>query len=206
MPQLGETVTEGTILRWAKQVGDVIAEDEVLLEISTDKVDTEVPSPVSGTILDILVPEGETVAVGVDLVVIGEAGESTGEASPEQGAAVEMAPEVAADLHPASETLAGPDTGFEAGQAAKLTDDEVEAFFAEPSPAERTPRLLSPVVRRLIREHDLDVAQIAGTGQGGRVTRRDVEAYISSNGSTTAAPPIAPAEPTAPAPAEVEPI
>jgi len=206
MPQLGETVTEGTILRWAKQVGDTIAEDEVLLEISTDKVDTEVPSPVSGTILDILVPEGETVEVGVDLVVIGEAGESTGEASPEQEADVEMAPEVAADLHPASETPVGADTGFEAGQAAELTDNEVEAFFAEPSPVERTPRLLSPVVRRLIREHDLDVAQIAGTGQGGRVTRRDVEAYISSNGATTAPPPRAPVEPAQPALAEVEPI
>ncbi len=72
MPQLGETVTEGTILSWPKQVGDAIAEDEVLVEISTDKVDTEVPSPVSGTILEILVPEGETVEVGVDLVVIGE--------------------------------------------------------------------------------------------------------------------------------------
>jgi 2-oxoglutarate dehydrogenase E2 component (dihydrolipoamide succinyltransferase) len=200
MPQLGETVTEGTILRWAKQVGDTIAEDEVLLEISTDKVDTEVPSPVSGTILDILVPEGETVEVGVDLVVIGAAGESTGEPSPEKGAEVEMAPEVAADLHPASETPVGADTGFEAGQAAELTDNEVEAFFAEPSPAERTPRLLSPVVRRLIREHDLDVAQIAGTGQGGRVTRRDVEAYISSNGATTAPPPRAPVEPAQPAP------
>ncbi|HSM44483.1 MAG TPA: biotin/lipoyl-containing protein, partial [Acidimicrobiia bacterium] len=70
-PQLGETVTEGTILRWAKQVGDTIAEDEVLLEISTDKVDTEVPSPVGGTILEILVEEGATVEVGADLVVIG---------------------------------------------------------------------------------------------------------------------------------------
>ncbi|HEY5685558.1 MAG TPA: biotin/lipoyl-containing protein, partial [Acidimicrobiia bacterium] len=76
MPQLGETVTEGTILRWAKSVGDSIAPDEVLVEISTDKVDTEVPSPVGGTILEILVPEGETVGVGTPLVVIGEAGEA----------------------------------------------------------------------------------------------------------------------------------
>ena len=77
MPQLGETVTEGTILKWAKQVGDTIGEDEVLVEISTDKVDTEVPSPVGGTILEILVSEGDTVQVGVDLVVIGVANEST---------------------------------------------------------------------------------------------------------------------------------
>jgi pyruvate dehydrogenase E2 component (dihydrolipoamide acetyltransferase) len=81
MPQLGETVTEGTILRWAKQVGDTIAEDEVLVEISTDKVDTEVPSPVGGTILEILVEEGDTVEVGTDLVVIGDADESPGEAA-----------------------------------------------------------------------------------------------------------------------------
>jgi pyruvate dehydrogenase E2 component (dihydrolipoamide acetyltransferase) len=75
MPQLGETVTEGTILRWAKKVGDAIAEDEVLVEISTDKVDTEVPSPVAGTILEILVEEGATVEVGTELVVIGDADE-----------------------------------------------------------------------------------------------------------------------------------
>jgi 2-oxoglutarate dehydrogenase E2 component (dihydrolipoamide succinyltransferase) len=80
MPQLGETVTEGTILRWAKQPGDTISEDEVLLEISTDKVDTEVPSPASGTVLEILVPEGETVAVGTELARIGEAGEAGGAA------------------------------------------------------------------------------------------------------------------------------
>src|SRR3989304_6344371 len=76
MPQLGETVTEGTILRWAKKPGDTIREDEVLLEISTDKVDTEVPSPATGTAPQILVPEGPTVAVGTPLVVIGQAGEA----------------------------------------------------------------------------------------------------------------------------------
>ncbi|MEN8112903.1 MAG: biotin/lipoyl-containing protein, partial [Actinomycetota bacterium] len=76
MPQLGETVTEGTVLSWAKQVGEQIAEDEVLLEISTDKVDTEMPSPASGVIVEILVPAGETVAVGTPIVVIGEAGEA----------------------------------------------------------------------------------------------------------------------------------
>ncbi|MFZ0493986.1 MAG: biotin/lipoyl-containing protein, partial [Acidimicrobiia bacterium] len=76
MPQLGETVTEGTVLSWPKKVGDTIREDEVLVEVSTDKVDTEIPSPVAGTILDILVPEGETVKVGTPMVVIGEAGEA----------------------------------------------------------------------------------------------------------------------------------
>ena len=120
MPQLGETVTEGTILRWAKQIGDTIAEDEVLLEISTDKVDTEVPSPVAGTILEILVTEGDTVEVGVELVVIGDADSDAAPAEPVP----------ATDLHPGSETPTGPDTGFEvsadSGFEANLVSDEPE--------------------------------------------------------------------------------
>jgi pyruvate dehydrogenase E2 component (dihydrolipoamide acetyltransferase) len=198
MPQLGETVTEGTILKWAKKVGDTIAEDEVLVEISTDKVDTEVPSPVGGTILEILVEEGATVEVGVDLVVIGDEGESadaspttevTSEeaAQPEvetEGAAAteEMTTEVAGELHPASETPDGADEGFAAGHEDKdeLTEEQVDSFFAEPSPADKGPQLLSPVVRKLIRENDVDIGEIQGTGQGGRITRRDVEAHIAA--------------------------
>lgn len=196
MPQLGETVTEGTILKWAKQVGDTIAEDEVLVEISTDKVDTEVPSPVAGTILEILVPEGETVEVGVELVVIGEAGEEAAPApddseepatADEEPAASEeeVTAEVAEELHPASETPEGADAGFEAGQTAEtakdsLTDEEVEEFFAEPSAAEKEPQLLSPVVRKLARENDLDLSRVSGTGKGGRITRNDVESFLAS--------------------------
>ncbi|MFQ5523086.1 MAG: dihydrolipoamide acetyltransferase family protein [Acidimicrobiia bacterium] len=202
MPQLGETVTEGTILRWAKQAGETIAEDEVLVEISTDKVDTEVPSPVAGTILEILVPEGETVEVGRPLVVIGEAGETVeptptpAEAeAPAEVPAEEEEHSVPADVHPASETPAGADTGFEASAP---SDEEVEAFFAEPAAgAEESERLvLSPVVRRLVREHDIDITQIKGTGQGGRITRRDVEAYLA--GAPAAAPEPAPAPAAAP--------
>jgi 2-oxoglutarate dehydrogenase E2 component (dihydrolipoamide succinyltransferase) len=201
MPQLGETVTEGTILRWAKQVGDTIAEDEVLVEISTDKVDTEVPSPVGGTILEILVEEGDTVEVGVDLVVIGAADEAPagtqgGEPAAEEPAEAEtpdepaeeteeMSAEIAQDLHPASETPSGADTGFESGQRqpapdGKVSDEEIESFFTEPSAAEKEPRLLSPVVRKLIREHDVDISQIEGSGQGGRITRKDVEKHIEA--------------------------
>ena len=181
MPQLGETVTEGTILKWAKQVGDTITEDEVLVEISTDKVDTEVPSPVGGIILELLVAEGDTVEVGVELVVIGEAGE-VADSSP----APESAESMPDDLHPASETPAGPDTGFEASLAADsatdaATEDKVEAFFAEPSAAEADPQLLSPVVRRLVRENNIDITAVQGSGQGGRVTRKDVEEFISGS-------------------------
>ncbi|MGB7860883.1 MAG: 2-oxo acid dehydrogenase subunit E2 [Acidimicrobiia bacterium] len=190
MPQLGETVTEGTILKWSKQVGDQIREDEVLVEISTDKVDTEVPSPVSGTILEILVEEGDTVEVGVDLVVIGGADESS---PPSSDPSTQVAEPPLADLHPASETPAGPDTGFEAGlladtpptgtaseesPAQRPTDEEVEAFFSEP--ATDGPQLLSPVVRRLVRENNVDIAMIRGTGQGGRITRKDVEAHLET--------------------------
>jgi len=207
MPQLGETVTEGTILRWAKKIGDSIAEDEVLVEISTDKVDTEVPSPMAGTILEILVEEGDTVEVGVDLVVIGEAGEQPLPAAPEESAEPAPEPESAPreELHPASETPAGPDTGFEpslasdAGQAPP-TDAEVEAFFAEPSPEETSSQLLSPVVRRLVRENDIDLGQIQGTGQAGRITRTDVETYMAGAPAVAAPSPVV----APPAPAETE--
>ena len=220
MPQLGETVTEGTILKWAKQVGDTITEEEVLVEISTDKVDTEVPSPVGGTILELLVEEGDTVEVGVELVVIGEAGEIA-----DSSLAPESAESTPDDLHPASETPAGPDTGFEASLAADPataapTEDKVEAFFAEPSAAEADPQLLSPVVRRLVRENNIDVSAVQGSGQGGRVTRKDVEEFIalptsaapaeavSASPSEAAAPPeseaAAPPESEAAAPPESE--
>jgi 2-oxoglutarate dehydrogenase E2 component (dihydrolipoamide succinyltransferase) len=147
MPQLGETVTEGTILRWAKSVGDSVAPDEVLVEISTDKVDTEVPSPVGGTIVGILVAEGETVEVGTPLVVIGEAGEA---------AAAPPSPE----------------------PRAASSEWEAPVAPVSPEPA-RAGLVLSPVVRKLIREHNLDPVAIVGTGRGGRVTRRDVEEYIA---------------------------
>jgi 2-oxoglutarate dehydrogenase E2 component (dihydrolipoamide succinyltransferase) len=207
-------------------VGDTIAEDEVLVEISTDKVDTEIPSPVAGTVLEILVEEGDTVAVGVELVVIGEAGGQPagaggGEQEPEEAAPVaaeepapeaketepggdeEMTPEVAEELHPASETPEGADQGFAAGQPKEeVTKEEVEKFFAEPAAVEKEPQLLSPVVRKLIRENEVDVSQISGSGQGGRITRRDVEAHIAA-GPTTEPSEVAPAPTPEPEPAPV---
>jgi pyruvate dehydrogenase E2 component (dihydrolipoamide acetyltransferase) len=225
MPQLGETVTEGTILRWAKEVGETISEDEVLVEISTDKVDTEVPSPVSGTILEILVQEGDTVEVGSELVVIGDADEAVGGGGGEGSAEAQddsppdsadhwgvhgEEPETTSEMHPASETPSGPDTGFEASgrgvnETRQPTDEEVEAFFAEPSPEEAAPKLLSPVVRRLVRENDVDIDRIEGTGQGGRITRKDVEAYLEKSeeaptpAEAQAEPPEKPEPPEAPA-------
>jgi 2-oxoglutarate dehydrogenase E2 component (dihydrolipoamide succinyltransferase) len=229
MPQLGETVTEGTILRWAKAVGDSIAEDEVLVEISTDKVDTEVPSPAGGVVLEILVEEGDTVEVGTALAVIGEAGESSGEApaaAPEEAEAptTEAAPAAApAAETPAAAEPAAPEAPAPAAEApAAESAPAAEAPAAEsapapapapepaappPSPApEAAPaasdgesRLLSPVVRKLARENNVDLAQVSGTGEGGRITRRDVESYIASGPA-----PAAPAAPEAPAPAAAE--
>jgi pyruvate dehydrogenase E2 component (dihydrolipoamide acetyltransferase) len=201
MPQLGETVTEGTILRWAKQVGDSVAEDEVLVEISTDKVDTEVPSPAAGTILEILVEEGETVEVGAPLVVIGEAGSAT-ETAPEPAAAEPAAESPAA---PAAESPAAPAAAAES--ESRQAPDEASAEPAAAVAGEG--RLLSPVVRKLIRENDLDPARITGTGQGGRITRKDVETFIES-GAASAPEPAAPeeparAEPVPAAPAEPAP-
>ena len=205
MPQLGETVTEGTILRWAKQVGDSIATDEVLVEISTDKVDTEVPSPVTGTVLEILVPEGETVGVGTALAVIGEAGE--------EGSGSHQAPP-APPAAPAGEPVkSSTPTPEEPSQEPEQVDTEAASRQSEPPPAAVTPTppaappapaqvagtgdgaegsqgVLSPVVRRLAREHDVDLRQVKGSGEGGRITRRDIEAYVSQQ----AAPPPAAAQ------------
>jgi 2-oxoglutarate dehydrogenase E2 component (dihydrolipoamide succinyltransferase) len=233
MPQLGETVTEGTILRWAKQVGDTIAEDEVLVEISTDKVDTEVPSPAAGTILEILVSEGDTVSVGTPMVVIGAEGEEApapdeqpaepaAEEEPAEPEAVAAAPaaeekpaepEAVAAAPAAEEEPAEPEAVAAApaadekpaeptpAQEDKPSDPAVEAFFAAPDETETKPNLLSPVVRKLIREHEVDVSQLSGTGDGGRITRKDVEAYLASGPSVAeeATPEAAPTPEPAPA-------
>jgi 2-oxoglutarate dehydrogenase E2 component (dihydrolipoamide succinyltransferase) len=208
MPQLGETVTEGTITKWFKQVGDTVAEDEPLFEVSTDKVDSEVPSPTSGTLVEIKVPEGETVDVGVVLAVIGDAG-----AAPAPAPAEEEAPAPAAEEAPAeAEAEAEP-----ADPAPEPAEPAPAAAPAPVAPADATSvdgeggRLLSPVVRRLINEHGLDPAAISGTGVGGRITRNDVLAAAEAQGRgggsapATAAPAAAAAAaaaapaPTAPA-------
>jgi 2-oxoglutarate dehydrogenase E2 component (dihydrolipoamide succinyltransferase) len=192
MPQLGETVTEGTITKWFKQVGDAVAEDEPLFEVSTDKVDSEVPSPLSGTLVEIKVPEGETVDVGVVLAVIGDAG-----AAPAPATAAEAAP--------------APAPVEEAPAPAPAPVAEAPAPAAAPAPAPAPAaggddggRLLSPVVRRLINEHGLDAAAISGTGVGGRITRNDVLAVVEAQGRAGAPAPApaatAPAARPAPAP------
>ena len=221
MPQLGETVTEGTIIKWFKKVGDRVAQDETLFEVSTDKVDSEVPSVASGYLAEILVPEGETVDVGARLAVVTEqppaGGEGDGTAEPP--APAEAEPQM--ESPSAGETAAAAaDPSTEGDESSRPPRAEAEAGSrpADPSggadsgggggrpapepPAPRTSEgdgdgdgeggadgegrsagrsgglLLSPVVRRLVAEHDLDPGQIPGTGQEGRVTRADVLAYL----------------------------
>lgn len=181
MPQLGETVTEGTVLRWMKQVGDRIVEDEPLVEISTDKVDTEVPSPVSGVISSILVGEGETIRVGTAMVVVGDEGDAPGdfedvptEPEPEQ----EEAPRVAVDAPPAPSPPPAPSRRSDPPAATPPPAAPLKAGRGQ---------FLSPVVRRLAREHAIDPSVIKGSGRDGRVTRNDVLAYIDRMQGSSAA-------------------
>ena len=204
MPQLGETVTEGTITKWFKQVGDQIAEDEVLFEVSTDKVDSEVPSPVGGYIAEIRVPEGDTVDVGVVLAVISDAPPSGGSAP---APAAEEAP---AEPEPETQPEPEPAPAAEAPEPKPPKEEPAPASTAAAAPSAATNggdgKVLSPVVRRLIAEHNLDVSQIKGTGAGGRITRNDVLAVVEGRGAAPSAPsaPVAPAGPAArPAPAPV---
>jgi 2-oxoglutarate dehydrogenase E2 component (dihydrolipoamide succinyltransferase) len=192
MPQLGETVTEGTITKWYKAVGDTVTRDEPLFEVSTDKVDSEVPSPADGVLTEILVEEGDTVDVGVKLAVIGE-GSPNGDAAPAV-AAEPLAPGVADDGARSPGPSAAPVSVERApapppreAPAIRPTHDVGSVAPSNGGPAGL---VFSPVVRRLLSEHDIDPASVHGTGLGGRITRADVEALV---GSGPARPPAAPA-------------
>ncbi len=194
LPQLGETVTEGTITRWFKKVGDTVAADEPLFEVSTDKVDTEVPSPISGTLTEIRVPEGDTVPVGTVIAVVGVSG-----AAP--AAAPAPAP-VAATPAPAPAPVAPAPI---AAAPAPAPVAAAPAPAPAPAPAANSNKLLSPVVRRLVAEHGIDVNALVGSGPGARITREDVLDHIDRSGlkatPVVAAPaPVAAAAAPAPTP------
>jgi len=182
MPQMGVSVSEGTITKWAKNVGDTIEADETLLEISTDKVDTEVPAPASGVVTEILVQEGETVEVGTVLARIG------GEAP--AAAPAPAAPEPA--TQPAAEEAAAAATE---GQSAPQPEPTPAPAAPAPQPAaaDNGKAFVSPVVARIAAEHGIDPSQVPGTGTGGRVTKKDIQSFIES-------PPQAPAPEAAPQP------
>ena len=194
LPQLGETVTEGTITRWFKKVGDTVAADEPLFEVSTDKVDTEVPSPVAGTLTEIRVKEGETVSVGTVIAVVGSASAS---ASASAGAAPVVAPApIVAPVAPAPVAQA-PVVQPEPIRAAQPVANVATATRTQ-LPANASNKLLSPVVRRLVADHGIDVNALVGTGPGSRITREDVLDYIDKNGSAPQILAPVAAAPTAP--------
>jgi pyruvate dehydrogenase E2 component (dihydrolipoyllysine-residue acetyltransferase) len=198
MPQMGVSVSEGTITRWLKQEGEQVEADEPLLEISTDKVDTEVPSPASGTLTQILVQEGATVDVGTKLGQIG--GSAAGEA-PEAEAAEPEPPAPAAEEAPApatAEAAAEADAASPAESPAPTAPEPSAAPPAAPAPSGNGKAFVSPVVARIAGEHGIDPSQVPGTGSGGRVTKKDILAFVESGGAQEA--PAAP-QPTAPAPA-----
>jgi pyruvate dehydrogenase E2 component (dihydrolipoamide acetyltransferase) len=161
MPQLGETVTEGVVTKWHKKVGDAVKADEMLFDVETDKVSTEIPAPVAGVIAEILVQEGVTAKVGAPLAVIEETGAKAAPKTRESGAAA-SAP-VAAKTSPVAVAAA-------AAAAPR---------FAPAAAGDR----LSPVVRRLVAEHQLNPADIKGGGRDGRITREDVQGYIAQRGA-----------------------
>ncbi len=189
LPQLGETVTEGTITRWFKKVGDAVSADEPLFEVSTDKVDTEVPSPIAGTLSEIRVQEGDTVPVGTVIAIVGEAaGAPAAATAPAPAAAApepQPAPAVAVAEPEAEPEPAPAPVAAAAPEPAPAPAAPAPAAAAQPAdaapPSDDQPsdnRLLSPVVRRLVAEHDINVDLIAGTGPGGRITRDDVLDFI----------------------------
>ena len=157
MPQMGESIAEGTIVRWIKKVGDPVERDEPLFEISTDKVDAEIPSPAAGVLTDIRVKEGETVAVNSVVAEIGQLNEVRGTGSAEEGVGRQADGQTTPSPTPADRT--------------------VEAAKPE-QPAGNGRRRSSPLVRRIAKEHSVDIAQIAGSGIGGRVTKHDILDYI----------------------------
>ncbi|MDX6474560.1 MAG: hypothetical protein QOH95_71 [Gaiellaceae bacterium] len=181
MPQMGVSVSEGTVTKWHKQVGDHIESDETLLEISTDKVDTEVPSPASGVVSEILVQEGQTVDVGTVLARIG--GEGAAAAAPPEPATQPAADAAEASASEGQEPQEQPNELAEPAQASQPAEPAQASQPAQPAagaPSGNGKSFVSPVVARIASEHGIDPAQVPGTGSGGRVTKKDIQAFLES--------------------------
>jgi len=189
MPQMGESIAEGTITKWLVKVGDTVERDQPLFEISTDKVDAEIPSPAAGTLLEIKHEEGETVAVDEVVAMIGAEGEEAAAAAP-AAAVEEEAPE--AEEAPAPEAEEAPAAAEPAAAPAPVSEEAAEEA---PSEEDRVRTFSSPVVRRIAEEEGVDLAQVEGTGAHGRVTKKDILSYLEER---SAKPPAAP-RPPAPA-------
>ncbi|MDZ5493008.1 MULTISPECIES: 2-oxoglutarate dehydrogenase, E2 component, dihydrolipoamide succinyltransferase [Micromonospora] len=227
MPALGESVTEGTVTRWLKQVGETVEVDEPLLEVSTDKVDTEIPSPVAGTVLEIKVAEDETAEVGADLAIIGAAGAAPApapapakpEPKPEPKAEAKPEPKAEAPEPKVEEPTPGlsyNEPAAEAEVAAQPVKAEQAAQPAAPTPTPQRPTApapgggeeaagyVTPLVRKLASEHGVDLSSVNGTGVGGRIRKQDVLEAAEKAKAAKAAPAPA-AQPAAAAPAPAKP-
>jgi pyruvate dehydrogenase E2 component (dihydrolipoamide acetyltransferase) len=219
MPQLGETVIEGTITKWLKKEGDTVERDEPLFEISTDKVDTEVPSPLAGKLAQIKVQEGETVGVGTELALIDTGGD--GQATPatrteqpkaedrpdEAEQAEEEADKEEQEKPKPSEERPVPDQQPQPAPQGAASGGDGDGRAAATAPAVAVPagggprsQILSPLVRRLAEEHRVDLSQVRGSGTGGRITKKDVLAFVAGGPAQETLPAEAPAE-AEPAPA-----
>src|SRR5579864_2565342 len=169
MPQMGESIVEGTITKWLKKPGDKIQRDEPLFEISTDKVDAEIPAPASGVLQEIKVTEGTTVQVNTVVGTIASDGEGVAVKAPEKKAAPAAAPAAKAQAPVPAAPKAAP-----APPPAQRHDEEDHARS-------------SPLVRKIAREHNVDLSQVEGTGLGGRITKQDIQAFIEGQGRVGAA-------------------
>ncbi|MBV8895686.1 MAG: 2-oxoglutarate dehydrogenase, E2 component, dihydrolipoamide succinyltransferase [Acidobacteriaceae bacterium] len=210
MPQMGESITEGTLTRWLKKPGEKVERDEPLFEISTDKVDTEIPSPEAGVLSEVLVQEGATVAINSVVARIGDGAAAAPAAAP--------APATAPAHQPAQQTVTTPPSvgvgPSAAAPEARTSAPQPQAQPAAPPPPAPVPQPdgtedqgpLSPLVRKMAREYNIDLSQVKGTGAGGRITKQDVEAYMSSQAAQTySAPPAHPPVATSAGPYPIEP-
>src|ERR1700691_2204766 len=187
MPQMGESIVEGTLTKWLKKPGEHVDRDEPLFEISTDKVDTEIPSPAAGVLKEVLVEEGKTVAIST---VVGRIEEGAGNGASAPAPAAAKAAPAPAPAKPAAAAAPEPEpepVAHSAGPYPIPVEEPAPAVEAE-SPAGP----LSPLVRKMAREYGIDLRQVKGTGGGGRITKQDLEAYMSAQGARTMAQSSAP--------------
>jgi 2-oxoglutarate dehydrogenase E2 component (dihydrolipoamide succinyltransferase) len=220
LPALGESVTEGTVTRWLKQVGDEVSVDEPLLEVSTDKVDTEIPSPVAGTLLEIKVEEDETVEVGAELAIVGsgdaapaDSGEDKSEEQPEEQEEPESEDKSAEQAEPdqEEEQAEEPEPEPEEPAQAEEPEPEPEKKQQEPAPAAEKDRgepstYVTPLVRKMAAQHDVDLSSISGTGVGGRIRKQDVLDAAKSKEQPTEQPAEQPGAASTPVAVEPSPL
>ncbi|HXI39999.1 MAG TPA: 2-oxoglutarate dehydrogenase, E2 component, dihydrolipoamide succinyltransferase [Bryobacteraceae bacterium] len=227
MPQMGESIVEGTLTKWLKKPGDHVDRDEPLFEISTDKVDTEIPSPAAGTLAEVLVEEGKTVGINT---VVGRIDDGAGNGARPAAAKPAAAPPPAAPAKPQAPAAAAPPRQAQAPvesqapatplrEAAPPASEPAEP--AEPAGSAEPAGPLSPLVRKMARENNIDLGRLKGTGAGGRITKQDVESYLAQQHTAAAQAPAAapprtqpaqapaaytPAAPAAPGKVRIEPM